>query len=59
MQANQQFLEIFGYKKNEDLGKSLDELITSPKERKKAASFTKKVAHGNNISFKTIRFTKN
>ena len=58
MQANQHFLEIFGYKKNEVLGKSLDELITSPKERKKAASFTNKVAHGNNISFKTIRFTK-
>ncbi len=58
LQANQHFLEIFDYKKNEVLGKPLDELITSPKERKKAASFTKKVAHGKNISFKTIRFTK-
>jgi len=58
LQANQHFLEIFGYKKNEALGKLLDELITSPKERKKAACFTKKVAHGKNISFKTVRFTK-
>ena len=58
LQANQHFLEIFGYKKNEVLGKLLDELITSPKERNKAASFTKKVAHGKNISFKTVRFTK-
>jgi PAS domain S-box-containing protein len=58
LQANQHFLEIFGYKKNEVLGKLLDELITLPKERKKAASFTKKVAHGKNISFKTVRFTK-
>jgi len=58
LQANQHFLEIFGYKKNEILGKLLDELITSPKERKKATAFTKKVAHGKNISFKTVRFTK-
>jgi len=58
LQANQHFLEIFDYKKNEVLGKPLDELITSPKERKKATSFTKKVAHGKNISFKTVRFTK-
>jgi len=58
LQANQHFLEIFGYKKNEVLGKLLDELITSPIERKKATSFTKKVAYGKNISFKTVRFTK-
>jgi len=58
LQANQHFLEIFGYKKNEVLGKLLDELISLPKERKKAASFTKKVAHGKNISFKAVRITK-
>ncbi len=42
LQANQHFLDIFGYKKNEVLGKLLDELITSPKERKKLLSLPKK-----------------
>jgi PAS domain S-box-containing protein len=56
--VNSDFSRLFGYKREEVLGRDVDELVVPKKYLKNGISFTKKVAAGRNVSFEAVRQRK-
>ena len=58
IRVNKEFQRMFGYPKEEILGKQLDESIASEDEERKAASITKNVAQGEDVAFEAVRLRR-
>ena len=55
---NSEFAKLFGYGRNEAVGRSLDELVSTEDLRDEARSITEKVAKGEKVSHETLRRRK-
>lgn len=55
---NKEFTKMFGYTLEESMGRQIHELVASPELRDEALFLTDKVAHGEMISFETVRKKK-
>jgi len=58
LKANSEFTKVFGYSREEALGKDLDQLVAPEEFRKEAAFLTKKATNGGMISLETVRQRK-
>jgi PAS domain S-box-containing protein len=56
--VNSDFTRVFGYARDEALGKSIDDLIAPPDLRDEAVSVTKRAAKGQRVALETIRQRK-
>ncbi len=56
---NEQFLQEFGYTRDEVIGKNIDDLVVPPELRNEGVSFTKRTARNEKISTETYRINKN
>ncbi|MFP4081841.1 MAG: response regulator [Candidatus Aminicenantes bacterium] len=59
IRANSEFVRLFGYKNEEVVDKSVDEMICPPDSHDKGIFLTKKVAQGEKITIETVRQRKN
>lgn len=57
-QVNDEFCKLFNYKRQEALGKNIDELILTPEYRKEAKELTHAAARGDRVSTEGVRYTK-
>lgn len=57
-QVNDEFCKLFSYKRQEALGKNIDELILTPEYRNEAKELTYAAASGNRVSAEGVRYTK-
>jgi PAS domain S-box-containing protein len=55
---NKEFTKMFGYTLEESMGQQIHELVASQDLRDEALALTNKVAHGEMISFETVRKKK-
>jgi len=58
LRVNNEFTRVFGYRADEAIGKSIDELLAPRELRYEAADATDKVAKGERVSFETLRQRK-
>ncbi len=58
LSVNSEFTRLFGYSREELLGRNVDEQVMSRKEFHRGHSITKKVADGENVNFEAIRQRK-
>ena len=58
LKVNNHFLEIFGYERDEVLGKNIDDLITPSERREEGIYYTEEVMDGNDIKEESVRETK-
>lgn len=58
MRVNSEFTRIFGYKREEVLGRNVDELVVPRRYLKNGVSITNKVAAGENVNFEAVRQRK-
>jgi PAS domain S-box-containing protein len=58
LSVNSEFTRLFGYSREELLGRNVDEQVMPRKEFHKGHSITKKVADGENVNFEAIRQRK-
>lgn len=58
LRVNSEFVRLFGYTREEIIGKLADELVATKNLFEEAASFTKSVAEGERISSETVRCRK-
>ncbi|MEA2004787.1 MAG: PAS domain S-box protein, partial [Acidobacteriota bacterium] len=58
LNVNSEFIRMFGYAREEAIGKFLDELIVPEELMQEAVSLTKRIAEGDRISFETVRRRK-
>jgi len=59
LRVNNNFLELFGFTKDEVVGQPVDDLIAPNNAYEIAKSITKRVTMGNNVSLETVRQRKN
>jgi PAS domain S-box-containing protein len=58
LRLNNEFVKLFGYQRDEAIGRSLDELVAPEDFREEATSITKKVRQGDRVAFETLRKRK-
>ena len=58
VRANDEFLKVFGFKRDEIINVNIDEIIASGEQRKEAKEITNKVRSGKLELVETIRFRK-
>lgn len=58
LRVNSKFLEIFGFRKEDVLGHSIDSLITPSENQYNAVAITENVARGESVSFEAVRKRK-
>jgi diguanylate cyclase (GGDEF)-like protein/PAS domain S-box-containing protein len=58
LRVNAQFTRLFGYQRDEVLGKALDDLLAPPERRDEALALTRRVAAGERIAHETVRRRK-
>jgi len=58
MRANSEFTRMFGYSREEALGRPINDLIVPAELREQASSLTEKVSQGGRVSLETVRRRK-
>lgn len=58
LNINEEFTRLFGYEREEILGKCVDDFIAPPNLKSEAFSITKKIESGSGVSIETIRRKK-
>ncbi len=58
IRVNGEFLKVFGYSKNEVMGKKIDDLVAPQENHEQAVSITRKVAGGEKVAFEALRRRK-
>jgi two-component system, sensor histidine kinase and response regulator len=58
LRSNSEFTRMFGFSKEEVIGKRINELIVPPDLRNEAFSLTRKVSSGETVSYETLRVRK-
>ncbi|UCE17893.1 MAG: PAS domain S-box protein [Gemmatimonadota bacterium] len=58
MRLNSEFVRLFGYEREEAIGRSIDDLIAPENLRDEAVSITDKVTHGQNVAIESLRRRK-
>lgn len=58
MRVNSEFTRMFGYTREEVMGKDIDELVVPKKDLHKGASLTRRVAGGESVKFEAVRQRK-
>lgn len=56
--VNREFTRIFGYEKDEAMGRYIDDLIVTPGMKQEAVSLTRQVNRGNEFDTETVRVSK-
>ncbi|MBN1273792.1 MAG: PAS domain S-box protein [Candidatus Aminicenantes bacterium] len=58
LRVNNEFLNLFGYTKEEVLGRHVDDVVAPEKQHADATAVTLKVARGQKLAVETIRYNK-
>lgn len=58
IRVNSEFTRMFGYNREEVMGKDIDELVVPKKDLHKGASLTRRVAGGESVKFEAVRQRK-
>ena len=58
LRVNRQFLEMFGYAREETLGRRIDELVAKDAYAREGLALTRRVASGQSVRLETERFRK-